>query len=109
MTTPEHLRSELLADLGRLIAHVLKKRGIPALEAHAAATAAIDRLVAQWAGQEVYIPSDYAFKIAQRDAEILRRLKREGPGALATEYGISRAAVLRGARRARARATDEAP
>lgn len=107
MTNPESFRSEFLADVGRQISSVLKKRGIPPLEAHAAATSAIDRLIEHWGGQELYIPTDYARRIAQRDGEILRRLQKESPSTLASEYGISRVVVLRSARRARARLADK--
>ena len=97
-------RRDLLAFTDDLVQRVLLDHGIdPALAAQCGAAVA-DGLAEEQAGQTVYYPFDYAYKLAPRDQEILEAHRAGTPvSELRRRYKMSEVGIRKLLRRAAAR------
>lgn len=83
-------RHELLADMAEQAAHhLITKHGVEEEKAFDVGNALADFLAEHWKGQHVYFVSDQAYRHAERDWEIFRRMGRGNAHDLAREFGIS--------------------
>jgi Mor family transcriptional regulator len=75
MTDPARQRyPDVLEDLAAIVAAALVDAGIAHATAHAAARKSVERVRAEFGGQNVYIPQGLGYILARRNAEIRRRL-----------------------------------
>lgn len=97
-------RKDLLAFTDDLVQRVLLAHGVdPALAAQCGAAVA-DGLAEEQAGQTVYYPFDYAYKLAPRDQEILELHRAGTPiSELRRRYRMSEVGLRKLLRRAAAR------
>lgn len=100
-TRMEDLRNEFLSDVAAHAATVLQDHGVDDDVAEQAGAAIADHLADHWGGQVLSVPKDYAYKLAQRDVEILARYTGDNLASLAREYDMT----TRGVRKLLARAT----
>lgn len=83
-------RHELLADVAEQTARrLIERHALDEGLAVDVGNALADFLAEHWKGQNVYIVGDQAYKLAERDWEIFRRMERGNAHELAKEYGIS--------------------
>lgn len=83
-------RHELLADVAEQTARrLIEKHTLDEAVAVDVGNAIADFLADHWKGQNVYIVGDQAYKLAERDWEIFRRMERGNAHELAKEFGIS--------------------
>ena len=87
-------RHELLADLAeRTATRLIEKCGLEEEFACDIGNHVADFLADHWKGQTLYLPSDQAYRLNQRDWEIFQRMERGNANDLAKEYGISKVRV----------------
>jgi Mor family transcriptional regulator len=100
--TMEQLRAELLADMHDQMLAVMEDLGIEKAQAEHVSCACVDHLAQHWGGQVVSIPKDHAYRLSQREKEILERYRH---GALVRELASVYGMTERGMRKLLARAT----
>lgn len=102
-------RHELLESVEETVQRELAERGIPISVAEQCGTAVADALCEEWQGQMILVPADYAWRLSQRDREIIAA-KEEGESvnALAKRYNISYRAINKVLRRRASRAPVDA-
>lgn len=84
------VRAELLTDVMAHVEATLRELGIDASRANHCGHAIADMLVDQWRGQVISIPVDFAFKLSQREREILAaRAAGASPAELAMKYSMT--------------------
>lgn len=70
-TAMQSLRAELFGDVAAVVCDLLKQHGLPADVCEQAGNAAADVIAEDWAGQVISVPKDFAYKLAQRDRDVL--------------------------------------
>lgn len=83
------LRAELLNDVAAHVEQCLRAQGVEQGHAEQCACAIADRLSEHWGGQVIYIPNDHAYRLSQREREILDALQSRSKSEVAMAYGIS--------------------
>ncbi|TXH74475.1 MAG: hypothetical protein E6Q88_04305 [Lysobacteraceae bacterium] len=105
MKPMEARRNELLADVAAHAAATAQEFGVPADQAEQIGAAVADALAANWGGQTLSFPKDAAFRLSQRDREILAAHRGGAPVArLAREYHMTEQGLRKLLRRAELRA-----
>ncbi len=101
-------RHELLLDLVATAAELGGDFGLSEEQAQQFGHELADRLAERWGGQNFMFPSDYHYRLCQRDAEILAAW-RGGctTHELASRYGIAERSVRRLIRRAAQRCAED--
>jgi len=98
-------RHELLLDLVSTVSELGRDHGLRADVADQLGHELADRLAERWGGQNFMFPSDYHFRLARRDREILDAWRGGATThALAAKYGMAERSIRRLMRRAAARA-----
>jgi Mor family transcriptional regulator len=101
-------RAALLQDVEESARQVATDYGVSAPIADQLACAIAAQLAEDWAGQNITIPSDYLYRLGERDMQIWREHVAGVPvPALAKRYGIFERAIRKVLKRAKLRA--EAP
>lgn len=107
MKPMEVRRNELLTDTAAAVERVCKEFNLPDDLAEQVGAAVADTLADDWGGQILTIPKDYAYKLAQRDREILDARRRgAGLAKLARDYDMSERNLRRLLQRAELREPD---
>lgn len=97
-------RKELLAFTDDLVQRVLLAHGIDQALAEQCGAAVADGLAEEQAGQTVYYPYDYGYRLAARDQEILAAHKAGAPvSELRRTYKMSEEGIKKLLRRAATR------
>lgn len=98
-------RAALLQDVEESARQVATDYGISAPIAEQLGCAIAAQLAEDWAGQNITIPSDYLYRLSQRDMQIWQEHVDGVPvPALAKRYGIFERAIRKVLKRARQRA-----
>lgn len=99
-------RAALLQDVEESARTVAADYGIEEQIAEQIGCAIAAQLAEDWAGQNLTFPSDYLYRLSQRDLEIYQARKGGMPvPALAKRYNISERGIRKVLKRAEARAT----
>ncbi|ASE52181.1 MAG: hypothetical protein LBV10_09395 [Stenotrophomonas sp.] len=103
----EARRSELLADAAAQAADVARELGLDQDRADQVGAAVADRLAENWSGQVLSFPKNHAFKLSQREREILAA-HRDGASyaELARKYDMTERGIRKLLRRAELRDRD---
>lgn len=104
MTPMDRRRSELFDQVAARAAETLRGFGMAVELADQAGAAVADALAEDWAGQVVSIPTDYAYRLAERDRVILEEWRRGDSFAeLARRYNMTERGMRKLIARARLR------
>jgi Mor family transcriptional regulator len=104
MKPMEARRNELLADVAAHAAATAQELGVPADQAEQIGAAVADALAANWGGQTLSFPKDAAFRLSQREQEILAAHRAGTPvPRLAQVYRMSEQGLRKLLRRAELR------
>jgi Mor family transcriptional regulator len=100
----EATRHRFFASLDEYVQSALEELGIDAdVRAHAGAAVA-DRVAEEFQGEDLYVPTDYAYKMSKRENEILDKHFSGVPrDELRRTYKLSQKGLTRLLRRAQAR------
>lgn len=101
--THERQRAELFAELADMVFREAEKAGVARDVAQRIGTATCDSVADAFGGTLLYIPVDYARRLAERDAEILRLTETQPIGDIARSFKLSTATVYKILQRAAAR------
>ncbi len=104
MRAMEARRNELLADAAAQAADVALEFGLSSDQAEHVGAAVADRLALNWGGQNLCFPKDAAFKLSQREREILAAHRNGAPVVqLAKSYQMTEQGLRKLLRRAELR------
>lgn len=100
-------RHEFFATVDDTVRRLLAEHGVPAGVSEQVAAAVADGLAEDFAGQEVYVPQDFGYKLCKREAEILAKHMDGVPRhVLMRDYNMTRPGLDRLLKRARTRDPD---
>lgn len=94
---------DLLSEFADITARTLANAGFPAEAARSAGVEVSDAIAAAFGGATLYIPQNYAERIAARDQAIALAAAESDAQSVGIAYGISTTAVYRAIRRFEAR------
>lgn len=90
MKPMEARRNELLADAAAHAAEAVRMFGVPESLADHVGAAVADVLAENWGGQNISFPKDAAFKLSEREREILTAHRNHVPvSKLARDYNMT--------------------
>lgn len=100
-------RHEFFAAVDETVRRVLAEHGVATELREQCGAAVADGLAEDFAGQEVYVPQDFGYKLCKREAEILAKHMDGVPRhILMRDYGMTRPGLDRLLKRARTRDPD---
>lgn len=102
-TPQERQRAELFAELADVIAREAEKTGVTIEPAQRIGASACHAIAETFGGTLIYIPANYAHRMAARDAEILRLAATQSPTELARVFGLTESTIYKILKRARVR------
>lgn len=103
-------RHRLYQEIDETVVLELTQYGVPVDVAEQAAAALVQRLVEEWAGQQLVFPVDYQYRLSARDFELYRDAEAGVTvTALARKYNIGERAVRKILKRVKERAQRPQP
>lgn len=102
------LRAELLTDVMSHVEATLCELGVDGLKADHCGHAIADMLAQHWGGQVISMPVDHAYKLSQRERQILDALKCCSKSEASMRFGITINGLNKLLRRAARRHVEDA-
>lgn len=83
------LRAELLTDVMAHVEATLRELGVDVQKANHCGHAIADLLAEHWGGQVICFPVDHAYKLSQRERQIVEALETSSKAEVVMRFGIT--------------------